>query len=173
MRKLVALLFPLAILLLSTHPAPAQAPQGFVAEYLQQLDDLQTKIVSLAEAMPEPKYAWRPGTGVRSVGEVYTHIAGSNRAVAKLLGSSTDAASAAPKTKAEILADLKDSFSTLRATALKVSDPDKPIDLRGKPVTTRSLMIRSLGHLHEHLGQSIAYARTNAITPPWSQKTAD
>jgi hypothetical protein len=24
-------------------------------------------------------------------------------------------------------------------------------------------------HLHEHLGQLIAYARSNAVTPPWSQ----
>jgi hypothetical protein len=25
-----------------------------------------------------------------------------------------------------------------------------------------------LNHLHEHLGQSIAYARMNAVVPPWS-----
>jgi hypothetical protein len=25
-----------------------------------------------------------------------------------------------------------------------------------------------LSHLHEHLGQSIAYARTNGVAPPWS-----
>jgi hypothetical protein len=24
--------------------------------------------------------------------------------------------------------------------------------------------------MHEHLGQSIAYARTNGVAPPWSQK---
>jgi hypothetical protein len=26
-----------------------------------------------------------------------------------------------------------------------------------------------LGHVSEHLGQSIAYARTNGIVPPWSR----
>jgi hypothetical protein len=26
------------------------------------------------------------------------------------------------------------------------------------------------GDLHEHLGQLIAYARMNGITPPWSKK---
>jgi uncharacterized damage-inducible protein DinB len=25
-------------------------------------------------------------------------------------------------------------------------------------------------HMHEHLGQSIAYARTNGVVPPWSKK---
>jgi hypothetical protein len=24
-------------------------------------------------------------------------------------------------------------------------------------------------HMHEHLGQSIAYARSNGVTPPWSE----
>jgi hypothetical protein len=28
-------------------------------------------------------------------------------------------------------------------------------------------------HLHEHLGQSIAYARTNGVTPPWSMGGAE
>jgi hypothetical protein len=25
-------------------------------------------------------------------------------------------------------------------------------------------------HMHEHLGQSIAYARVNGVVPPWSAK---
>ncbi len=25
------------------------------------------------------------------------------------------------------------------------------------------------GHAHEHLGQAIAYARSNGVVPPWSQ----
>jgi hypothetical protein len=29
--------------------------------------------------------------------------------------------------------------------------------------------MRILVHMHEHLGQSIAYARMNGITPPWSK----
>ena len=28
----------------------------------------------------------------------------------------------------------------------------------------------SLGHYQEHLGQSIAYARSNGVVPPWSKK---
>jgi hypothetical protein len=31
------------------------------------------------------------------------------------------------------------------------------------------LLIWIVSHGHEHLGQSIAYARTNGIAPPWSE----
>ncbi len=46
--------------------------------------------------------------------------------------------------------------------------------------TLRGSFIAITGHLGEHLGQSIAYARVNGIVPPWTeefqkqqQKTAD
>jgi hypothetical protein len=35
--------------------------------------------------------------------------------------------------------------------------------------TSMSAILISLGHTNEHLGQLIAYARMNGITPPWSQ----
>jgi hypothetical protein len=38
-----------------------------------------------------------------------------------------------------------------------------------RKVTNRSLWISTATHLHEHLGQLIAYARSNKITPPWSR----
>jgi hypothetical protein len=31
-------------------------------------------------------------------------------------------------------------------------------------------MLIVVTHAHEHLGQAIAYARSNGITPPWSAK---
>ena len=35
--------------------------------------------------------------------------------------------------------------------------------------TTRGVWIVTATHLHEHLGQLIAYARSNNVTPPWSK----
>src|SRR6266545_3794657 len=59
--------------------APALAPApGFRADALAQLDDVGKKIVDLAQAVPAEKYGWRPAEGVRSVSEVYMHIAGAN-----------------------------------------------------------------------------------------------
>src|SRR5262245_58298932 len=64
----------------------APAASGVVKEFLTQLDDLEKKAVSLAEAVPQEKYGWRPGEGVRSVGEVYAHITAGNYAFGRPIG---------------------------------------------------------------------------------------
>ena len=41
----------------------------------------------------------------------------------------------------------------------------------GNATTHRGVLVTVLSHLHEHLGQSVAYARMNGVVPPWSQLT--
>jgi hypothetical protein len=43
------------------------------------------------------------------------------------------------------------------------------LDVFGQKTTNRGLWISTVTHLHEHLGQLIAYARSNKVTPPWSK----
>lgn len=38
----------------------------------------------------------------------------------------------------------------------------------GSKMTVRELWLLTVTHLHEHLGQSIAYARSNRFTLSWS-----
>jgi hypothetical protein len=38
----------------------------------------------------------------------------------------------------------------------------------GNDTTERGAFLSALTHLHEHLGQSVAYARMNGVVPPWS-----
>src|SRR5262249_42077192 len=54
------------------------APAGFRGDFLRQLDDVEKKLVDLAQAVPAEKFSWRPAPGVRSVGEVYMHVAAAN-----------------------------------------------------------------------------------------------
>ena len=35
-------------------------------------------------------------------------------------------------------------------------------------MTVRSTLMAMLSHTHEHLGQSIAYARMVGVVPPWT-----
>jgi len=70
-------------------PAPLTAPAaGFRAEYVAEVDTVGTKLVQLAEAMPADKYGWRPGPGVRSVGEVYMHVVAGSSMLPTFLGAS-------------------------------------------------------------------------------------
>ena len=147
---------------------------GFRAEWLHDFDDTSKKIVELAEAMPASKYNWRPGPGVRSVSEVYMHVAGGNYLLATFAGAKppsydTDNLEKISD-KARVIAELKKSFEYLRMVATQGGDADleKPIKMFGYDTTHRGALMAALNHLHEHLGQSIAYARASGVTPPWS-----
>ena len=42
-------------------------------------------------------------------------------------------------------------------------------DLFGRDMTKEDAVRYLFGDQHEHLGQSIAYARSNGVVPPWSK----
>ncbi len=153
-----------------------QAPQGFRAEFLRNLDEVQKKIIDLANAVPADKYSWRPAEGVRSVSEVYMHIAGGNYFLPTFLGFKppVDMPKDIEKIhdKPAVLAELKKSFDHVRNVVNNTPDADleKSVNIFGNATTERGVFITMLEHLHEHLGQSIAYARINGVVPPWSMK---
>src|SRR5579872_6163025 len=62
--------------LMSVKDAPAAPAAG--AELLFPLAMEQEQVIALAKAVPEDKYGWRPGPGVRSFREVFLHIAYGN-----------------------------------------------------------------------------------------------
>ena len=153
----------------------AAAPGGFKSEFFTDLDDVQKKILDLANAVPADKFAWRPADGVRSVSEVYTHVAGGNYFLITFLGVQPPADM--PKDiekitdKAKVIAELQKSFDHLRSVAKNMTpaDLEKPVTMFGQATTQRGVYSTILNHLHEHLGQSIAYARINNVAPPWSR----
>ena len=152
---------------------PAEVRDGTVAP----LATLEKKFVGLAEAMPQGKYSWRPGDGVRSVSELFLHVASANYRLPESIGadipSGVDAGGMEKSTtdKAKISALVKQSFAHIRAAVAKLSDADidKAIKLFGRDNTNGGASIIMTEHLSEHLGQSIAYARVNGVVPPWSR----
>src|SRR5437763_1437308 len=104
--------------------SPAVPRTGVRAELLHDLDDMQKKILSLAMAMPAEKYAWRPGRGVRSVSEVYMHIAGGNYTLVSFVGDKAmDTRSFERITdKTRVLEELRRSFDYLRDSIIGTSD---------------------------------------------------
>ena len=105
-----------ALIIALVPPARAQAG-GVVADLVKDVAQAEQKLVGLAKAMPESTWAWRPGAGVRTVGEVFEHVAADNYFLP----------------------------------------------------TRQGFWILATTHLHEHLGQAIAYARSNGVVPPWSR----
>jgi uncharacterized damage-inducible protein DinB len=158
--------------------APRTMATGPKAEFLEEIAYYEQRYVRLAESMPADKYAWRPAEGVRSIGEVYTHIVAANYGVARSLGTQPPAGldfksiAAMSTDKAKTVEALKDSFAHFRQAiqALSDADADKPQKMFGRQTTLRGSFIMITGHFGEHLGQSIAYARMNGVVPPWTEE---
>jgi uncharacterized damage-inducible protein DinB len=154
----------------------AVAPAGFRAEFTAEVDSVGKKLVDLANAMPAEKYAWRPAAGIRSVSEVYMHVAGANYLLPSFAGIkmpegiSRDMEKTVTE-KAKVIETLKKSLENAKSMAINATDADldKKVKFFGREMTERALMMAMLNHMHEHLGQSIAYARMNNVTPPWSE----
>src|SRR6202012_811740 len=91
------LLGPVANSVMGSAQAPAaggQAPStdktapsyDMKAQSVLDLQDMQKKFTTLAEAFPDAKMTWRPGDGVRSVAEIFMHAAGANYGIPTMLG---------------------------------------------------------------------------------------
>jgi len=165
-------------------PLVAQTREGVIGDLLNDTTGVEKKVMALANAIPESAYAWRPGPGVRSTGEVFQHIASDNYFLPALLDlpapketgitkeyTTATAFEKRPMNKAAVIAELEKSFAFLRKSMSSTTDAqlNTPIDMFGQKSTTRGLWISTATHLHEHLGQLIAYARSNKVTPPWSK----
>ena len=169
-------------------PAPARAQDvltkesaaALKASFLADLDTMQKKFVGLAEAFPPDKYTWRPMDGVRSVSEVlmlaafegYNFIPSSFGAKPANLGTREEAAKLRTLSdKTQVIDHLKKGFEHAKKE-LETIDPATLTAKRQVMGQARSAADVALfvgGDLHEHLGQLIAYARTNHIVPPWSK----
>jgi uncharacterized damage-inducible protein DinB len=160
----VALMVPLAL-------AQAQSA-GIQAAFGKDAGTLSDKFTGLARVM-SGKYDWKPGQGVRSVGDVFNLIVIENgMLVGVLSGTPKTGPKPAPITDPEKLQDaLKVSYVNLQEAITGLSDNDlqTPVKLFGRDMTKQGALMLILEDQHEHLGQSIAYARSNGVVPPWSK----
>jgi uncharacterized damage-inducible protein DinB len=158
----IALMVPLA----QAQPARMQAAFG------EDAGTLSKKFTGLAQVMAG-KYDWKPGQGVRSVGDVFNLIVEENGLLADALtGKTSTGAEPAPITDPGKMQDaLKASYANLQKaiTGLPDNDLQTPVKLFGEDMTKQEAVMLILEDQHEHLGQSIAYARTNGVVPPWSK----
>ena len=174
----------LAALLLAGAPAAhAQdlTPESAAAmktAYLADMEVMRGKFLGLADAFPEDLYTWRPMEGVRSVSEVLMLIASEGYGFAPMaLGAPTALSRdesqglAEIADKATVIDHLTRGFAYAQET-IEAIDPATLVGARslfGRERSTPELMMFVAGDMHEHLGQLIAYARTNRIVPPWSR----
>ena len=161
------------------------APAGLTADLLRDVGQVEKKVMGLARAIPADKYGWRPAPGVRSIGEVLLHVAADNYLLPASIGAAADSAAGIKGNdfkaaqayerrqldREATIAELERSFAYLKKslTATQAARLGDQVPLFGQTFTLQQTWILTTTHLHEHLGQLIAYARSNGVVPPWSQ----
>jgi hypothetical protein len=183
--------FVLAVALAGIPRAPlrAQTAAADSAEFTawrqvqtEDIDGLRKKFTALAKAVPADKLTWRPMAGTRSFREVFAHVAAEGNTETAMFGRPLPAGSLADfdaeearlkKLPDDQLIPMMDrAMQSLSGTlgGLSRATINTPIRYYGQSTLPRVATTYTLNDLHEHLGQLVAYARMNAIVPPWSRK---
>ena len=169
------------------HAAPGHdMSPAIVAALVGDVEQVEQKMIALAEAVPEESWGWRPAEGVRSIGEVVMHVAADNYFIPALAGAAAPAETgisgdsyqtavayeSRPATKAEAIEAMRQSFAHVRAVMGGVDHAGLMANHNffGNQMSGTQVWVLTATHLHEHLGQLIAYARSNGVVPPWSRQ---
>lgn len=146
------------------------------AQALLDLQGINKKCVELAQALPADKLTWRPSTDTRSFAEVFLHVAGERYGFLSLLGATPPAGfkpGAFDKSTTDrdrIVQELNQSWDFTSKTIGGISNADfaKLLPKLGPQANEGDVVYLLVADAHEHLGQLVAYARQNGITPPWT-----
>ena len=180
--KYIKTLFVILLFLSSINTSWAQEDKmssmtpTFNTDYMKEINAAKEKLLALADAFPQDKYGWRPSEGVRSTSEVFMHVVGANYFLLTFIGGKLPAGITRDMEKTvtkkeDVKKWLSDSYDNLEKfmAGLDPKTLNDPAEYFGIKGDKRHLLLILLDHNHEHLGQSIAYARMNKIVPPWSK----
>jgi uncharacterized damage-inducible protein DinB len=157
-------------------PAFAQAPaanpgvMGTKAVY----DLMSRNLLRSAEQISEADYSYRPVETVRTMGQLFGHVAGANfMFCAAALGEPArgeDDIEKTKTTKADLIAALKASNEyCARAYALTDQQVAANIKLFGQDVSKMFALSLNAAHVGEHYGNIVTYMRMKGMVPPSSQ----
>ena len=158
-------------------PADRTAPSyDMKAQALLDLERVQKKFVDLANAVPADKLTWRPSADSRSFAEVLLHVAGERYGILSLMGADLPAGldrkgfEKSTTDRARIVEELNKSWEFAQKTIQGMTNADfaKLLPKLGPQANAGDVVYILVADAHEHLGQSVAYARENGIIPPWT-----
>jgi uncharacterized damage-inducible protein DinB len=148
------------------------------------VSNVEHEFVPAADAMPEDKFDFAPTNGefkgVRTFAQQIKHVAAVNYIFGAAILSERvpvdvgdESGPASLKTKAEILAYLKDSFAYVHKAIQTINDKNLVEPLKspfGEGTVTRLGLATSVSsHCFDHYGQMVEYLRMNGIIPPASR----
>ena len=168
-------------------PAPqAQSPAPTISSVVDgQISGIEKEFVAAAEAMPEDKFNFSPESlkipgseykGVRTFAMQVKHVAIANYVLwSPITGDKVpenlkgDNGGENVKSKAEIIALLKDSFALGHKAAASLTTENMLQNAEHSKSTRLRLATFGVAHAYDHYGQMVEYLRMNGIVPPASR----
>ena len=177
--RLSAVLAVVASLTVAALGGAQERVDPMAATVAQPFTMIEQSFVNLAEAMPAEKYSFKPTTGEfkesRTFGQQVKHVACANFAFFNEIEKKEppprcDAGGPSPaKTKAEIMAYLRESFDYAQGVLRKMTSANA-LEPAGGPYGGSSsrlgLATLAVWHASDHYGQLVVYLRMNGIAPP-------
>ena len=154
-------------------PARAQAVDATHASMKTTYDVVKGYITKAAAQIPEDKYTYQPTKEVRTMGQLFGHIADASAMICETAaGIKPAGAGGAEKlaTKAELQKAVAAAFATCdRAlAAITTANANETVDLFGMKHSRIGAIAFNSAHLFEHYGNIVTYMRMNGMVPPSS-----
>jgi uncharacterized damage-inducible protein DinB len=171
----MTLLIPLYLVTALSAPGSLQAPTNATIGSARGAHDLvKGWLLKAAEQVPEEHYAFKPTPEVRSMGEIFGHVADSNFLICGMVSGEKPPMSNIAKTNTT-RADLRDAL----AASFKFCDAayDGMTDARASEVikffiagthTRLGVLAFNNAHDFEHYGNIVTYMRLKGMVPPSS-----
>jgi len=130
-------------------------------------------VMGSVETIPEDLWSFQPTKDVRTVGQLFAHIADAQY---EFCGVATEGEAASKdiektaKAKGEIVAALKEAFDYCDSAYAKLTDAKaaETVKMFGMTATRLGIMDFNVAHNMEHYGNLVTYMRLKGIVPPSS-----
>ena len=176
MRRVQVLMGALVLAFFSTAAAPTAAQgsdDATIASVKTTYELVKGYITKAAAQVPEATYKYQPTKEVRTMGQLFGHIANANGMICGSASGTKPASSGDAEklaTKAEIQKALAASFAACDQafTTITPSNAHEPVKLFGMAHTRIGAMAFNNAHDFEHYGNIVTYMRMNGLVPPSS-----
>jgi uncharacterized damage-inducible protein DinB len=133
----------------------------------------KTDILKSADKIPDSLWSFQPTPAVRTVGQLFAHIAdGQYEFCSAVEDKPVDKGiEKTAKTKAEIVAAVKEAFAYCDAAFAKMTDANAAqlVPFFGRQMARIGVMDLNTAHTMEHYGNLVTYMRIKGIVPPSSE----
>ena len=154
--------------------AAAQAANPLTANAKLQFGALTGFVIRSAEKVPEDLYAFKATPEVRSMGQLFGHVADALFGMCATAGGSKPPRAGIEKSvtaKAELVAALKEGVTYCNTVFDGMTDQKgtETVPFVFGPTPRLSVLYFAVTHTYEHYGNLVTYMRLKNIVPPSSE----